>query len=69
MKRVDYLKEKLNIMWLLLFSHSYIVITDDDMAGHVCTEENVANMKDQIVLAGHKFDRMGEERAARVVRD
>lgn len=69
MKRVDYLKEKLGIIASLLRSHSYIVITHDDMAGHVCTEEDMANMKNQIVLAGYKLERSGEHRAAEIVRE
>lgn len=69
MKRVDYLKEKIGIIKSLIFSHDYIVITKDDMAGHVCSDESMANMKNQIVLAGYKLQRSGEDRAARIVRD
>lgn len=68
MKRVDYLKEKFGIIRSLLFSHSYVVITDDDIAGHVCSDEDFKNMQNQLVLAGYKLERSGEDRAARIVR-
>ncbi len=69
MKKIDYLKEKYRIIWALIRSHSYIVLTRDDMAGHVCSDVEMENMKNQIVLAGYKFERSGDHRAARIVRD
>ena len=68
MKKIQYFKEKFSIILSLLFSHSYIVITEEDMMAHACTEQDAAELRNQVILAGHKFDRMGEDRAASVVR-
>lgn len=64
MKRVEYLKDKITIIWQLLFSHSYIVITEEDMMAHVCSDEDDSNFKNQVVLATHKLNRAAEARAA-----
>lgn len=69
MQRVEYLKEKWRIIKALVFSHNYIIITEDEIAAHVCTDDAMVNMKQQIVLAGYQLERSGQERAARIVRE
>lgn len=69
MKKTDYLKEKWKIIRALILSHDYIIITKDEIAAHVCTDDAMINMKNQIVLAGYQLERSGQERAARIVRE
>lgn len=63
MEKVQYLKDKITIIWQLLFSHSYMVITQENMMAHVCDEDD-QTMQNQVVLAKHKLNRLAEARTA-----
>lgn len=62
MEKLQYIKDKLSIMWQLIISHNYMVITEEDIHGHVCDDRADRIMQEQAILAKHKLVQSAETR-------